>query len=214
MDLKMSFIDRMSGDNTQCYPLIFKSFMNAVYPSIVVLPFLSTLASAVVIYDESISGDLSGTFASPTPLVLSAGNNTIIGEVGNNGNTGATNGSDADYFSFTLNDGLSLESIQVDSYSSSPGSSGGSFAGYVEGSSFSGQGGGDIDGFVIFNAGSGEILDDLSGGSLNAGTYAFWFQETSPNTVSYQLTFNVVPEPSTATLSAMGICALVLRRRR
>ena len=66
------------------------------------LPLFATLGLTViaghgaVIYDESISGDLSGNFASPDVLTLSNGANTIIAQMGNNGDTGATNGQDAD----------------------------------------------------------------------------------------------------------------------
>lgn len=172
---------------------------------------------AAVIHHESIDGDLSGNFGSPSPLSLTTGANTIIAQMGNNGNTGATNNSrDADYFTVILGPGVSLISITVDSYTFAPGNPGISFAGYVAAAAFTGQGEGDIDGAAFFSASSGNILDDFTDGpaALGQGTYSFWFQETSANTVNYQLTFNVVPEPSSALLGACGICLCLASRRR
>lgn len=176
----------------------------------------STVTNAATIHDESINGDLSGLLNTPTPLTVSAGTNTIIGQVGNNGNTGATDGTDADYFTFNIAPGSDLVSITIDSYTSSSGS-GQSFFGYTEGTSFTGQGFGDIDGFVIFNASSGEVLDDLSGGaSLAAGDYAFWLQETADVTVDYEISFEVatVPVPAAAWLFGSGLLGLMGIARR
>jgi hypothetical protein len=173
-------------------------------------------SSGAVIYNETINGDLSGAFASPTPLVLAVGGNTIIARIGNNGNTGATNGSDADYFTVTLGTGESLVSMTLDSYTFSPSNPGVSFAGYIPAAAFAGQAGGNIAGSSLFNASSGNLLVDFTGSStpLGAGAYSFWFQETSANIVSYQLTLNVVPEPSSALLGACGVLLFIARRRR
>lgn len=170
-----------------------------------------------VIHNESINGDLSGIFGTPTPLNLIAGANTIIAQMGNNGGTGATlAGRDADYFTVTLEPSETLVSITVDSFTFGPNNPGVSFAGYIAAAAFAGQQGADIDGSAFLNATSGNILDDFTGGSapLGQGTYSFWFQETSNNTVNYQLTFNVVPEPSSALLGACGICLCLASRRR
>lgn len=172
---------------------------------------------AAVVYDETVSGDLSGLLGSPTSLSVSSGANTVIGEIGANGNSGATNGSDADYFSLTVPSGGSLDTLTVDSYVPA-GSSGSSFFGYTLGTSFSGQGFGDVDGFTLINAASGDVLSSLAGGSLGPGTYSFWLQETAPTTVEYQLTIGitttVIPEPATAVLISGCLAALVFRRRR
>ncbi|MEO0509270.1 MAG: hypothetical protein AAF065_05380 [Verrucomicrobiota bacterium] len=153
--------------------------------------------------DESVSGDLSGSFSNPDAFTLNLGINTVIGEIGANGNTGATDGTDADYFTFTVDPGLELTSINIDAYTPASGNNGsGSFFAYTIGDSFSGQGIGDIAGNLIFSASSGEVLDDLQQGSstpLAAGDYSFWLQETGSTTVDYQISFTtaVVPEPST-----------------
>lgn len=169
-----------------------------------------------VIYNESVNGDLSGLFGAPTPLNLATGANTIIARMGANGNFGATNGSDADYFTVTVGSGESLVSITVDSYSFSPNNPGVSFAGYVTAAGFAGQAAQDIDGSMLFNASSGNILDNFTGGPspLGAGTYSFWFQETSSNLVDYQLTFTLVPEPSATLLGIFGATLFLANRRR
>ncbi len=179
--------------------------------------FLMIVSShGAVIHNESTHGDLSGVFGKPSPLSLSPGANTIIAQMGNNGNTGATlNTRDADYFTVTLGPAEALVSITVDSFTFSPSNPGVSFAGYVAAATFTGQDELDIDGSAFFNATSGNILDDFTSGSapLGQGTYSFWFQETSANIVNYQLTFQVVPEPSTS-LMALAACSLAIRRRR
>ncbi len=182
--------------------------------ALALVSLLSIPAQAVVIHDEGIDGDLSGVFATPDPLAVAAGANTIVAEMGANGETGATNGNDADYFSIVLGAGQSITAINVDAYTFSPGDPNVSFFGYTSGSGFSGQGGGDIDGNVLFNAASGNVLPLLAGGPLGTGTWSFWVQETSANVVDYQLTFTVVPEPSTAALLMLGLGGLAIRRVR
>lgn len=187
-------------------------------------PLASSIASflmivpslGAVIYNESINGDLSGIFAMPTPINLMAGANSVIAQFGNNGNTGATNGFDADYFTVTVGSGEELVSVTVDSYTFGPNNPGVSFAGFVAAAAFAGQEEEDIAGSALFNASSGNILDDFIGESkpLGAGVYSFWFQETSNNIVNYQLTFNVIPEPSSALLAACGIWLCLASRRR
>jgi len=177
-------------------------------------------ANAGIIYDEGVSGDLSGAFGAPTGLALGAGANTVIGQIGPNGNTGAVGGNDADYFTFSVGAGETLDSITVDAYDFSPADPGVSFFGYVMGTVFSGQGIGDVSGFVLFNGASGDILDDIAAGPLGAGDYAFWVQETSNNSVDYQFTFNTsraanVPAPAVPLLLGTGLlCLLASRRRR
>ncbi len=181
---------------------------------------LTTLAAlsagpsyGAVVYDEASSGDLSGLFGTPTPLVIANGANTIIGQIGFNGDTGATDGfSDADYFSFVIPTDASISSITIDSFTftSDPGQS---FFGYVAGSEFNGQGLGDIDGFDLFDAGSGDVLTDLAGGPLGPGTYSFWLQDDDGAIgVDYQITFTQVPEPSAVVLFTIGFLGLFARR--
>jgi len=183
--------------------------------SAVSFSLLAPSAQAVVVHDEGIDGDLSGAFAMPDPLAIGNGDNTIIGQMGNNGDTGATNGQDADYVSITLGAGQSITAITVDAFTFSPTNPGSSFFGYVAGAAFTGQANGDIDDFVLFNATSGDVLDDLAGGPLDGeGTWSFWLQETSDTVVDYELTFTVVPEPSAPLMLVIGVAGLLAARRR
>ena len=179
---------------------------------------LAAGSQANLLYDESVSGDLSGVFTAPDLLAPGPGDNTLIGQVGANGETGATNGNDADYFHFNLGADISLAAITVDAYTTSTADdSNVSFFGYVMDTAFTGQGFGDIDGFTLFNAASGDILGDVAGGPLGPGDYAFWIQETSAIVVDYQVTFTTrdtsqVPAPGGLALLGLGLAALFAAR--
>ena len=178
------------------------------------LSLLALSAQGQVIHDEGLDGDLSGDFTMPDALVVADGANTIVGQIGNNGDTGATNGQDADYLSITLGAGESITAITVDSFTFDPTDPGMSFLGYVAGAAFTGQEAGDIDGNVLFSAGSGDILPGLAGGPLGEGTWSFWLQETADTVVDYELTFTVVPEPSAPMMLVFGAAGLLAVRRR
>ncbi len=177
---------------------------------------LAGAANAAVIYQESVDGDLSGAFASPAAVTLSSGVNSIVGQFGNNGGTGATDGTDADYFTFSVTAGQLVNAINIASYTFSPGDPGSSFMGFRAATSFNGQGGGDIDGQSLFNASSGNVISGLASGgmTLGPGDYSIWMQETSDNVVDYQIDINVIPEPSSGALIILGGCGLFLRRSR
>src|SRR5882724_1688564 len=63
-------------------------------------------AHAATIWDEASNGDLSNDGLSPTPLVMSVGSNRVLGTTGNSGQ-----GTDRDYFKFTVPVGAKLTSI-------------------------------------------------------------------------------------------------------
>jgi len=83
-------------------------------PVLVGLMLAVSPAFAQVVHNEAIDGDLSGVGPSPTELVFGVGLNTIQGSFGSapaGVDGGATNGNDADIFTFTLGAGQSVESI-------------------------------------------------------------------------------------------------------
>ena len=187
---------------------------------------LSIPASAATLqFDESVSGDLGGP-AAPTSVTLGVGTNTVVGVTGGPG--GAT---DRDAFTFTIGTGQSLVSIFLDTYNTvgSTASNTGFYAidegstTIVPNSSNSGQLlTGRTFNFQTFNppAGQVDLLETtnltagpgISGGELGPGTYTFLIQNTS--TLSdFGLSLNVVPEPSSVLLLALGALGLGRRRR-
>ena len=182
------------------------------------------LSAAVLMYDESVSGDLSGDYQAPSILTITNGENILTGSVGNNGNTGGhpdfSPNNDGDYFTFSMADGLRIESIRVVSYTSNKSVGNGSFFGYKAGvSSFPGQNFSDIDGYALFSDTRNDLLSDPPNTSINAnslpsGDYALWIEEINDTVVNYSLSFNVVPEPSTAVFSSLGILLLCTKRSR
>ncbi|MEM9446664.1 MAG: PEP-CTERM sorting domain-containing protein [Verrucomicrobiota bacterium] len=176
---------------------------------------ISSHSQAAVIYSELVSGDLSGTPSSPELLVVGPGINTIIGSVGENGDTGATDGSDADYFTLTIPFGLSINTITIDNYFTAPNPAGrGSFLAYKAGVGFSGQEREDIDARSLFDSSTVNLLTDLGLTSLEAGSHSFWIQETDPTVVDYTISYEAVPEPSTYFLIGVGLVTLVVLRKR
>ena len=183
-----------------------------IAPGMVWLASLSV--DGAVLWSESSDGDLPGEYGAPQLLTVTLGENTIAGRMGRNGDLGATNGSDADYLTVIVPDGLEVVAITVESYffsgDGNPG--GGSFLAYGAGAELAGQGFGDIDGYVIFAADAGNLLPGLrqdifgngSQDSLGPGEHAFWLQETNPTIVEYSLAFEVVPEPSSLGLLVLG----------
>src|SRR5262249_34295553 len=69
---------------------------------------ISCASQAGVIYNESVSGDLSNSGLAPTAVTVALGSNTLFGATGNPGT-----GTDRDYFTFTVPNGLLLTSITV-----------------------------------------------------------------------------------------------------
>lgn len=190
--------------------LLFASVAMVLFP----LWIGSQSVKGATLWNEGVDGDLPGDFSSPQALVVAPGENTFSGSIGDNGDTGATDGGDADYLSLMVPDGLEIVSISVQAYSfvvGNPG--GGSFLGYRPGSDFAGQGFDDIDAWTLFFEEGLNLLPDLGLDSLAAGQHAFWLQETNPTVVDYSLSIRVVPEPSLGLLVGCA-CLLILRFRR
>ena len=172
-------------------------------------------ACGAVLWNEAVDGDLPGEFSSPQVVVATFGELTVSGTIGRNGNSGATDGSDADYLAIMLPEGLEIVSVSVEGYSATEGNSGGgSFLGYRAASSFAGQGFSDIDGWVIFSDDFPDLLPALEQPFLGEGDHAFWIQETNPSIVEYSLSFQVVPEPSLGLLAGFAVLLILGRRKR
>ncbi len=182
----------------------------------VLMLFGGTSAVAQLSYNESNDGELSDDLSNPDLLVFGVGLNTVAGNVGSASGTGATNGTDADFFSFSLAPGLSVDSITA----TRTGSGFQSFIGYVATGSFPGAstgalGAGDLDGNALFSDGESLLPGELLSSPLTAGDHAFWVQETG-DAIDYSISFNVVPEPAGSMLLVglgLGVTMMVRRRR-
>lgn len=183
------------------------------------LLFLSAInLHAVVIFDESVSGDLSDDYLNPNQFNFVNGSNEISGSL-------AGGSADLDLFSFTIPAGFELSEINVTDFS---GGNNGSFLLLQPGSTLSSEPNNsfpDPIGFSIFNATSvtsgANLLDAITVGppfdfvpSLPSGEYAAWFNEIDfPSTYSVDFVVSAVPEPS-STFYFLILCPLSLLRRR
>lgn len=181
-------------------------------------------AQASTAWDESVSGDFANVGTSPTPISLGLGSNLI------SGSTGRTAGIvDRDYFTFTLPVGWQLDTITVMPGTVSIGPSTISFIAVEAGTQVltNPTGGSAAQLLGWWHYGPNDIGSDILGviglgpgaigfsGSLPAGSYSFWIQETATGSAPYVLDFGVsaVPEPASALLLLGGLAALRLRRR-
>jgi hypothetical protein len=170
--------------------------------------------SGAALYDESLTGDLSDSGLGPTPLTVVAGENQILGELSN-----TANGTDPDYFTFTVPSGLELTAIVV-----LPGTTTG-----PEGTFFAVQAGNQVTvppdapdftgllGFTSYLAGNGNIITDVglpgNGATgfippLGPGTYAFLVQDTAEGTFNYGLNFQLLAAAPDSGVGVIG-CAMV-----
>jgi hypothetical protein len=177
-------------------------------------------------YDESVSGDLSGTPASPTPWTLGEGANVLKGGAGSV--FGPVDVVDNDLVAFTVPAGLQLNSIGITSFDNEFGQT---FFGLQPGSTWlDGLGnemsGSYLIGYALINSFSTppDLLARLQDGVLNppalkiplpSGTYVLEMQDVD-TTFSYELSFNVgvVPEPAAGSLALLAACGYGVRRRR
>ena len=200
----------------------------ACLSSSLLIAVLASSSYGAVAWDESVSGDLSNNQATPTPLALSSGINSVIGTVG---------GTDKqDWIALTIPAGFQLSSDVLEAYQSTDTQG---FTGVQAGSSFVGSVntpgsylGYSHFGNVVTNGSLppanliGVDLLPLMGDNVNvsagsagftpplpSGTYTFLIQQLGATT-SYQFDYGVtsVPEPTTLGLLAGG-AMLALRRR-
>lgn len=172
------------------------------------------------LWNESLQGDLSGDYLLPNHFLLSPGQNTITGSL-------AGLGSDQDFFTLRVPEGLVLSSIMINSYTTgNPFNVG--FFGIQQGATLSSPPSVSFSepiGYVLFGtwAVGLDVLPTIVAGPpfdgerpLAAGQYAVWLNETgSPS--SWQLDFTTqvtaVPEPSVGLLAAATLSGFGFRRR-
>ncbi len=187
----------------------------------------TTVVATAATYDEAILGDLSGTAAAPTPWVLEAGANPLLGTAGANALAGTD---DFDLVAIEIPAGHQLDSITLVSYVN-PDVFAMSFIGLQAGSPWLDGFGFDIAGYWLM--GWTHIQTPMAGVDLlpliqshanppeftlplPSGVYTMLFEDVD-TTISYSLLYHVsaVPEPgSTALLATAFMGAAALRRRR
>ena len=177
----------------------------------------TSLAAAPLNYVESIDGDLGPSATNPRFLDFDVGVNRISGIMGK----APSLPPDADYFTFTLQPGEFLTSINVVAQSFS-----GNFYAIQTGSTIN-TGNGSAHLFNTLVTGVGELTDnpryEPSSGAVDAfpdplgtGTYTVWYQELG-GVVNYTFDYTVtaIPEPSSfAALAGLAGLALAASRRR
>ncbi len=174
--------------------------------------------SAVVLWDETISGDLADDFSVPTQLHTVPGDNRVAG-----GLRGYD--FDLDLFTLTVTEGYQLSGVSLISYSSGS-LANQSFLGMQPGSrlsTFPNANFGDPIGYVLYGnwAVGQDVLPTIVRGRpfsdanpLPSGSYAVWLNETGEAS-RYEWSFQVtaIPEPR-LLVSMMGGLGLTLFRRR
>ncbi len=183
---------------------------------------LAPAAHAGTAWDESVSGDLSGSGFSPTVVNVLPGPNSVVGVTG-----AGAEGIDLDYFSITVPAGYTLASLRL-LPGTLPADGGLGFIGLQAGPQVTTTGaaallgwahytGADvgIDILPVIGIGFGAIGFQ---GALPAGSYAFWIQEFDFGSSPYAFELGIapaVPEPASAWLWAAGLAGgLAWRRRR
>ena len=186
-------------------------------------------AHASTAWDEAVSGDLANQGTSPTALTLLQGSNFVRGSTGRDG-AGVV---DRDYFSFTLPAGTQLSALTLLQGSTFLGPSALSFIAVQAGTQVTVDPvGGSATGLLGWwlygeNDVDTDILPFMGAspgavgfiGTLPAGDYAFWVQDTGTGVAAYNFDFQVtaVPEPTRALLLVAGLASLAglgwLRRR-
>lgn len=174
------------------------------------------MAHGVVMWNESVNGDLSNNRLTPTALSAVIGSNTV---------RATTQGSDREYFRITVAAGQELYDMWHSEYISQDFTM---FMAVQRGSTFTETAsnpnpvnmlgythmGDSTVGISIFNLmGAGAGATGFSG-PLQAGTYTFWAQQqgsASTWTVDYRV--RAVPEPATITVLGLGLGALLRRKR-
>ncbi len=165
---------------------------------------LAVPASAAIIHDEAVNGDLGTLPGGPTSLAFAVGGNNVIGSTGN-----PTGTPDRDYITFTIAPGHSLVGLTLlalapdnlafasfnagtTSFVPSVATAGNFLAGIHPDA-------GDVGTNLMLLFVSESVTgNSLATPDLGPGDYCFLIQQTSPITQSYELEFIVAgPVPTT-----------------
>ena len=160
---------------------------------ILLLAVMAVPASAAVIWNEGLNGDLSSSESAPTVISFGVGSNQILGSI---------NGLpiDRDYITFTIGPGQTLAHVNLIAFSPdnlaftafNSGSTSFIPSGATNGSFLSGihinasNVGQDL--MPIFDTGN-VTTNSLPGPSLGPGTYCWMIQQTSPVLQNYTIEF-------------------------
>ena len=181
-------------------------------------------AKAAVLWDESVSGDLTNNQAAPNAFTLSTGTNAVIGSLRTSAST-----DNQDWIALTVPAGLQLSALVLKAYTSTDAQG---FTGVQSGTNFVGSVNSPASylGYAHFGTGAQNgslpatnlvgvdilpIMGDtnLAAGSqgfvppLLNGTYTFLIQQTGPSQTAYEFDYVVtaVPEPSALLLAGLGV---------
>ncbi|MFO1435748.1 MAG: hypothetical protein U1F34_05105 [Gammaproteobacteria bacterium] len=197
---------------------------------------ISPAQAAVVAWDESVNGDLSGNHLSGTPISLTVGSNQILGTTGtvvtivDNAPVFTV---DRDYFTITIGKGQQLDGIKLFSLDRSKIGGNDSFLGLQDGDKITttpeAPSASELLGYVLyaqpeFGMNLLNLMKNAPGAKgfstpLGPGTYTFWTQDTSTGTVAYGFDFQVsgaapVPVPAALWLLSSGFGLLGITHRR
>ncbi len=174
---------------------------------------------ADVVWNEANDGDLSSDPNSPTALNFANGVNTVIGTLS------VPAGDLRDYMTFTIGPNQSLTGLNLDIFDAD----GAGFQAINSGNTSFIPGDDPSENFLgleftLVDFVGLDMLPFLAIGQygstgftipLGPGTYSYLIQEVTPGqSTSYQLSFSVVPEPSSAGLLCLAGLLLNTRRRR
>ena len=186
----------------------------------VVAAMVASGATADVVYDEAVDGELSDLGFAPTYIQFGEGSNDVLFITDQEGD-------DRDFFTFTIEEGYQLSALVLNNFdtdnefnlafmSINPGN----VLPFDPVSPVTE----DLLGYILFDEGDvgsnlmpemGEAFSTIGFvGPLGAGDYTIWAQETSPSVDVWNLGFVVTQVPAPGAIAVLGLAGLAGRRRR